>query len=70
MTADERIKKLLDRAGYHPVKFKNNVENEEAHREHLLQVIKDEYQNDPLNMITNLVETINDLECALENILV
>lgn len=69
MTADERIKKLLDRAGYYPVRFKNTVESEEEHTQHLRDVINSEYQGDPLNMINVLVETVNDLECALESVL-
>ena len=69
MTADERIKKLLDKAGYHPVRFKNTEESEEMHRDHLLQIIKDKYYGDSLEMIVDLVETVNDLENALENVL-
>lgn len=69
MTADERIKKLLDRAGYHPVRFKNTVENGEEHTQRLRDVINSEYQGDPLNMINVLVETVNDLENALESVL-
>lgn len=69
MTADERIKELLNKANYHPVRFKNTDESEKMHRDHLLNVIKDKYHGDPLEMVTDLVETINDLECALENVL-
>lgn len=65
--ANERIRKLLDRVGYHPVRFKNNVESKEMRRDHLLQFINDRYDGDALEMIDDLTETVNDLECALEN---
>ena len=67
MEANERIRKLLDKAGYKPVRCKNNTESKEVHLEHLAKVVKDEYGGDSAAMIADLVDTVNDLECALEN---
>lgn len=64
--AIERIKNLLGKAGYKPVRGKNDAESEEMYRDHLLKVLNDEYYGDSLEMIVDLVETVYDLERALE----
>lgn len=73
MTADERIKKLLDRAGYHPIRFRNTEESEMTKQAGLMDnvnnIISTQYNGDIFTYIQHLVDTIDDLENALESVL-
>ena len=73
MTADERIKKLLDRAGYHPIRFRNTEESEMTKQAGLMDnvnnIISTQYNGDLFAYIQYLVDTIDDLENALESVL-
>ena len=73
MTADERIKKLLDRAGYHPIRFRNTEESEMTKQAGLMDnvnnIISTQYNGDLFAYIQRLVDTIDDLENALESVL-
>ena len=74
MTADERIMGLIARSGVMIEYVKNTQETEEEKRAGLVRnidsIVNEQFDGDVYAFISNLADTINMLECVLENVIV
>lgn len=74
MNADERIMGLIARSGVMIEYVKNTQETEEEKREGLVRnvdsIVNSQFDGDVYAFISNLADTINILECVLENVIV
>ena len=74
MTADERIMGLIARSGVMIEYVKNTQETEEEKRAGLVKnvdsIVNEQFDGDVYEFISNLADTINMLECVLENVII